>query len=182
MRRQCVHDRPFITSYTGHSVHALDPVPDELHIEDIAHALSNICRFGGHVRSFYSVAQHSVLVSRRLPVQHRLWGLLHDASEAYLSDIAAPFKPALNEYRRYEERLMYAVAQRFGLCWPMPQCVHVVDKMIVVDEALSLLKKPPAWACENPRLGIYIEPWDNPEEEFLAEFAELTAGVAHAVA
>lgn len=173
---------PFITTYEGRMVHALDPNPGELYIDDIAHALSNICRFTGHVASFYSVAQHSVLVSRRLPVQHRLWGLLHDASEAFFADIASPFKWAMPDYRRHEERLMFSVAERFGLCWPMPQCVHDIDKMIVTDEALCLFKRPPAWAFERSRLGIYIEPLPPAEakELFMGEFRDLTAGVSHA--
>ena len=82
----------WIQTMSGVIFYPLDPRPEEIRIEDIAHALSHQCRFAGHCREFYSVAEHSVRVSRELPQEFMLWGLLHDASEAYLVDLPRPIK------------------------------------------------------------------------------------------
>src|SRR4051812_43149736 len=79
-----------IITHTGKWFNVLDPNPDEVDIEDIAHALALQCRFTGHTDEFYSVAQHSVLVANHCPSEYGIYGLLHDGSEAYLSDIARP--------------------------------------------------------------------------------------------
>src|SRR6266496_3875421 len=77
---------------SGKWFNVFNPKPEDVDIRDIAHALSNQCRFTGHTKEFYSVAQHSVLVSTFCAPEDAAWGLLHDASEAYLSDIASPVK------------------------------------------------------------------------------------------
>jgi len=82
----------YITTFTGKSFYLLDPRPKDICIEDIAHALSNLCRFTGHCKSFYSVAQHSVLVSYDVPHPFQIDGLLHDATEAYTNDVSSPLK------------------------------------------------------------------------------------------
>lgn len=86
-----------------------------INIEDIALSLSKMCRFTGHCNKFYSVAEHSVYVSLLLPKKKALYGLLHDASEAYLADIASPVKQLLPEYKVLEEKIMDRVAVAFGL-------------------------------------------------------------------
>src|SRR5690242_720613 len=113
-----------IRTYTGRAFSPLDPNPDDIVIEDIAHALSLNCRFTGHVRWHYSVAQHSVLCSEIVPSEYALTALLHDASEAYLSDIARPIKqqPDFGDtYLRYEGALERAIAERFSLDYPFPK-------------------------------------------------------------
>src|SRR4051794_15527189 len=92
----------WITTFSRRQFWPLDPHSDEIHIEDIAHSLSQQCRFGGHSRSFYSVAQHSCLVSALCKANDALWGLLHDASEAYLGDIPRPLK-SLPEFEFYQK-------------------------------------------------------------------------------
>lgn len=163
---------------TGRAVWPLDPRADELDIVDIAHALSNLCRYGGHCREFYSVAQHSVLVSRALPDEHKLWGLLHDASEAYLVDIPRPVKRFMPDYERAENRMLRRVATRFGLSEKIPDEVKRVDNAILVDEMRQLMSKPPApWKLPEPALGIEIKPWSPKvaRTRFLAEFLKLTS-------
>src|SRR6266496_1501995 len=81
-----------IMTYSGELITPLNPDPDDIQIEDIAHALSNQCRFSGHCKQFYSVAEHSCRVSDLCSYEHQLGGLLHDGTEAYLSDIARPIK------------------------------------------------------------------------------------------
>jgi len=108
-----------ITTFSGISFWPLLPNPDDIRIDDIAHALAHQCRFAGHTRLFYSVAEHSVRVSQLCRPEDALWGLLHDASEAYLSDVPAPLKelPEFEPYRAAERNLQGAVAQRFGLLY-----------------------------------------------------------------
>lgn len=145
---------------TGLAFWPMDPRPDEIKIEDIAHALSNMCRFAGHCKEFYSVAQHSVLVERALPADLRLWGLLHDASEAYLVDVPRPVKPFLEGYKDAEDAVGRTVAEAFGLEWPMPPEIKRVDNAILADEAEQIMMAPPReWTLPEPALGISIEPW-----------------------
>lgn len=108
-------------TFTGRKVYVHDPDPNEIVIEDIAHALSNLCRFGGHTRRFYSVAEHSVLVSRLVSRRGQPGNsyikraLLHDASEAYLGDVIRPLKTSLHEYKAIELKWEAAIAVRFEL-------------------------------------------------------------------
>jgi 5'-deoxynucleotidase YfbR-like HD superfamily hydrolase len=120
----------------------LDPDPAEVDARDIAHALSNICRFSGHVREFYSVAEHCIRVSLELPPDLALAGLLHDASEAYLVDVPRPLKPALEGYQIAEDRLMFMLAGKFGFPWPMPEPVRQADERLLVMEARALINGP----------------------------------------
>ena len=106
---------PWIETNSGKKFWYTGDSTDGIEIEDIAKSLSKMCRFTGHCKSFYSVAEHSVNVSALLPAEKRLWGLLHDASEAYLADIASPVKQLLPEYKTLENKIMSRIAQRFGL-------------------------------------------------------------------
>lgn len=132
-----------IVTYTGRVIKPLSPSPRDICIEDIAHSLANQCRFTGHVKQFYSVAQHSILVSEITDFDNALWGLLHDASEAYLSDIARPIKRGASilaeEYAQIEERLMFTIARKFGLSWPMPEDVSWADTVLLRTEVKELM-------------------------------------------
>lgn len=133
-----------ITTYTGKDINPWHLEVDQIDILDIAHALGNTCRYGGHCRSFYSVAQHSVLVSRACSPQFALWGLLHDASEAYLMDLPAPFKVGgslmANEYMLAEQRAMRVIAERFDLVpKEQPGIVHTADRMVLWAEMKVLM-------------------------------------------
>src|SRR5438128_12538670 len=80
----------WMQTYTGRAFYPLDPRLDDICIEDIAHALSMLCRYGGQCQEFYSVAEHSVLMSYAVNPQHALWALLHDATESYMGDLIRP--------------------------------------------------------------------------------------------
>lgn len=170
-----------IITFTGRMMNPLDPKPSDIDILDIAHALSNCCRFCGHVRSFYSVAQHSVLVSRIVAPEHALIALMHDASEAYLSDIARPIKqqPEFGDvYKAAEERLMLAIGERFGFDWPMPPEVHVADEILLRSEQRDLMPpSPDLLSYEGALLGETIRSWGPTwaEFEFLGAYRKLTA-------
>lgn len=147
----------WMQTYTGRRFWPLDPVAGDIEIMDIAHALSNQCRYAGHTRFHYSVAQHSVLVSENVAPEHALWGLLHDASEAYLVDVPRPVKPHLPGYYEAEERVQKAVAERFGLSWPMPAEVKRVDDAILADEWSYLMQTSALEAgISAPPLGVRI--------------------------
>lgn len=105
----------WLQTYKGRQFWPLDPKPEEVFLDDIAHALGNLCRFNGHCTRFYSVAEHCVHVSREVPHELALMGLLHDASEAYVADVPRPLKPFLKEYSRIEFGVECAIYERFGI-------------------------------------------------------------------
>lgn len=175
---------PFIETFTGEAFTPLSPAMSSIWIEDIAHALSNQCRFSGHVREFYSVAEHCVRVSRLLEAwgedeDVQLWGLLHDASEAYLVDIPKPLKESEfgESYRRSENLLMRAICMRFGLATTEPLAVKTADMAMLNTEARDLMPyKPAHWKeLKVPALDERIVPWAPKEAEkrFLDRFRKL---------
>ena len=158
----------------------LDPRADEVHVDDIAHALANQCRFAGHCREFYSVAQHSVLVSYEVPVEDALWGLLHDASEAYLVDLPRPVKRASeigDAYMRAETAVMAAICDRFRLSREQPASIKLADDVLLMTEARDLMAPPPTpWRESGVKpLPSPIAAWtpQRARERFLDRFEEL---------
>ena len=171
-----------LQTYTGKLVHPMRLTVDDVDIADIAHALSMLCRFGGHAQHFYSVAQHSVLASRLVPGEDALWALLHDASEAYLVDVPTPVKrlAAMSGYRAIEAQVQLTVCHAFGLASEMPASVHAVDGALVLTEAAALLKNGAGVDFEAIRArvepaAVRILPVtsDVAERAFLKRFAEL---------
>ena len=135
-------DNAWIETFTGKKFHLLDPQPEEVCIEDIAHALALSCRFCGHVRQFYSVAEHSIHVSNICEPVDALWGLLHDASEAYIADLSRPVKhctPVGPPYIAVEARIMAVIAAKFGLPTTMPPGVKVADNTLLFAEKDKLM-------------------------------------------
>lgn len=143
----------WLTTFSGEKFFPLQPDVKKIHIEDIAHALSNQCRFAGHTSEFYSVAQHSVIVSEILASQGKshlvqLKGLLHDATEAYLMDIPRPLKvlPFMAEYRDVERRLELHISTRFfGFASPIcNEEIKKADLIALATEARDLVSDPDA--------------------------------------
>jgi hypothetical protein len=166
----------WIQTYGGRQFWPLAPRSEDLDLGDIAHSLALQCRFNGHCRVFYSVAEHSVRVSRELAGELRLWGLLHDAAEAYVCDLPRPLKQTAPEFRAAEDRLLELVAVRFGLPWPLPAEVHEADERLLATEQRDLMAPPPApWGLRAAPLAERIEPWtaEVAEARFLARFDEL---------
>ena len=151
----------YMTTLSGRRFTMFDPQPDQIDIEDIAHALSMLCRFTGHTSDFYSVAQHCVIVSRNLPIRFALEGLLHDAAEAYINDLSRPIKhhPRMEAYRELERGLERVIREKFGLPSVMSPLVKHYDNMIVVDEALRFMRTGLEWTRGLPKLGVPIDPW-----------------------
>src|SRR5574337_1333697 len=121
-----------IQVFSGLEFFPLNPNPQDISIDDIAHALSIQVRFSGHIVHPYTVAEHSVCVSYLVPQQYALWGLLHDAAEAYLVDLPRPLKHdvSMSRYREAEEKLMRAISTRFDLNWPEPPIIKTADRLM----------------------------------------------------
>lgn len=179
-----VEDAPdSIITFTGRVVRPLSPDPETICIEDIAHALSNQCRFTGHTRQFYSVAQHSVMVSWMVYRADGLHGLLHDASEAYLSDLARPLKytNGLGDvYREAEKKLQQAIWDKFCRGWKESIFVKMADDVMLVREAATLMPKNFPLNEEQLSDSENIEPFscwmpDYAEQMFLQRYKELTS-------
>lgn len=124
---------------------------------DVAHSLAMQCRFGGHSTIFYSVAEHSVLVSQAVPAEDAAWGLLHDATEAYLGDVVRPLKQLLPDYQRLEAAVETLICDRFGLTYRMPESVKDADTRVLLNERAAVMSPEPR-PYEVDELGL--EPLD----------------------
>lgn len=111
----------------------IEPTVEMVNIGTIAHALAQKCRFNGQTKEFMSVAQHSIMVSMFCDEKDALWGLLHDASEAYLVDLPRPVKrwPPLKPYLELDEKIQNIICDKFGLDHTMPESVVVADDLIL---------------------------------------------------
>ncbi|ELY58817.1 hypothetical protein C491_08353 [Natronococcus amylolyticus DSM 10524] len=169
-----------IDTRTGGTITPLAPEPERIELADVAHALSNLSRFAGQAKCFYSVARHSVHVSREVEARDggqaaQRWGLLHDASEAYLSDVPAPVKRSLPGYTAAERRLQTAVRDAVGL-----ELTAEDERLVdVVDGAIGryeLAVHFPSERREKPQLEVApadIDPDTEPKTLFLERAREL---------
>lgn len=132
-----------IRTRSGTFVDVFDSKPEDFHIEDIAHALSNLCRYGGHCDPFYSVAQHSIACSYMVSKKNALCALLHDATEAYLVDMPRPIKKQLEIYTELENNLYTVIAKRFDLPNSIPDEVHWADNEILNYEWYYFMENTP---------------------------------------
>lgn len=176
----------FIETYSGRSFRPLAPAVGDIVIADIAHALSQQCRFSGHTAVPYYVAQHCVLVSELLEKwgerrEVQQWGVMHDASEAYLVDIPAPLKQtrAFAAYRAAEQQLMEAICERFGMTPFEPAIVRKADAVLLATEARDLMpNRREHWgALKETPMADRIVPWSAQEAEskFLRRFVQVMA-------
>lgn len=172
----------WISTYSGIRFNVIEPVVDDISIFDIAHALAHQCRYGGHCKRFYSVAEHCIHVAKFAPENLKLEALLHDGSEAYLLDIPRPIKKAMPEYRVIEDRLMTAISSRFaGINWPVAPEVTELDNRILIDE-VSQNMTPPAveWGIPGKALGVDLKYWtpDEAARRFINAFHCYVTGAA----
>lgn len=168
----------WMQTYTGRAFWPLAPCAEDVDPADIAHALALLCRYGGHVNRFYSVAEHCVLMSQAVAPENALWALLHDATEAYMGDMVRPIKRAMPAYATAEDRLMAVICDRFGLGYDCPAEVKAADNRILRDERDALMAPAPLpWSAieQVPALGVEIEGWPPAEAErrYLARLHEL---------
>lgn len=190
------HIGHWLQTITGRAFYPLSPRAEDISATDIAHSLSMQCRYNGHVKKFFSVAEHCVLMSDWILEQPRrewtagnmrradfaLWALLHDAAEAYIGDMVRPLKLHMPDYRAVDDAVTAVIAERFHLAGTaLPPAVKMVDTRILLDERAALLTASPGeWAIgETQPLGVIIRGW-SPEEakiEYLTRLARLTGVV-----
>jgi hypothetical protein len=166
----------WIQTYTGKKFYPLDPRLEDICIEDIAHSLANTCRYNGHSRVFYSVAEHSVRMAFAMLPGCPKWRLLHDAAEAYTSDVPRPVKPMLKEFKNIENSILKVVAEKFNLGNCDYDAIHHADAVLLSTEKRDVLNSPVEWELELPEpLDIRIHPWPPSvaEELFLTCAKEL---------
>lgn len=173
----------WMQTFTGQRFYPMAPLASDVDPVDIAHALSLICRYGGHVTRFYSVAEHCVLMSRAVSPENALWALLHDATEAYVGDMVRPLKRMLPAYEAAEDRVMMAIASRFGLPWDMTQPIRMpaevkeADNRIILSERAVLLTPTGEVWMEDvlTPLPVTITGWppEVAEREYMARLVEL---------
>jgi hypothetical protein len=180
----------FMTTYTGIKFSPLKPTPEMISVYDIAHALSLIARWGGHLKCHYSVAQHCCNVSDMSDELDKPIGLLHDASEAYIGDMIRPLKylkQMHSVYKKIEHRIDGAIALAFGLnSIEKTQSVEVADVVQLSLENIYLKLKPSGWAFETleryPQFknSLPLVPWtpEKAEVEFLKRFVKLFPNVS----
>lgn len=138
----------WMQTISGKKFYPLDPDPEAIDIFDIGYALARVCRFGGHCRPFYSVADHSIRVSEAIRQasgtrEEQLFGLLHDAAEAYLGDVVWPLKqaPELAGYKTIEKRVEQVILQKFGLPIEQPPIVKRYDLVLLSTEKRDLMSE-----------------------------------------
>jgi len=178
--RKTTNGDPRIRIYSGKFISLVNPLVSDIQLVDIAHHLSNICRFTGSTITLYSVAQHSVAVSKIVSPENALWGLLHDASEAYLGDVSSPLKYYLNgKYRELEDRFMSVICEKFGLPPIEPEEVYEADKIMYVTERRDLMVVDgPSLDFPHKPLDERIRCWEplRAKYEFLERFTDLYLG------
>jgi uncharacterized protein len=157
-------------TYTGRQFWPMDPRPGDFDIRDIAHGLANICRFGGHVKQFYAVANHAIFVSHEVPAEDRFDGLMHDSPEAYIGDMVQPFKLFMPAFKRAEKKIWWAMCVQFGCHEELPPSVKHADLVALMTERRDLLGPAPApW---DPAFEA-VEPSDRIIEPLSPKAAEV---------
>lgn len=164
-----------IRTYSGKYINVLDPHLPDIDVEDIAHVLSMQCRFGGNLYNFYSIAQHCcIMYDLAVTPANKKAALLHDASEAYLMDIACPIKRALKDYKKIEDRFMNIIAEKYMFQYPLNDFVNGLDRYMLEQEWQQLM------IDKNKMLVIDVLPkayplWDSKmaKREFLFRFMEI---------
>ena len=168
-----------VTTYTGKHLNFLEPDLADIDIEDIAHALAACCRYNGHTRHFYSVAQHSVLMSREAHPDIALEVLMHDAAEAYIGDIATPLKQMMPVYQTIEKIVANAIDRKFGIDTSEPithDNIKYIDWRMMATEVRALMPSNCDWTVLEglDEYPIEIVPWTPAEAkyEFLLTFED----------
>lgn len=144
----------WIQTYSGSKFYPLDPRTDDVHITDIAHHLGMVCRFNGACTRFYSVAEHSYILSTLVDHEHAMHALLHDAAEAYIGDAVAPFKGVVTVLQRIERRIMNCIFTRFQMCNEVPAQVKAYDKRLLMNERAAIMRD------SNLNWGTCARPFD----------------------
>jgi hypothetical protein len=170
---------PILTTHSGVDINVAAPNFEHILIEDIAHALSMTCRYGGHCDEFYSVADHCLNMYNYFMNKDQLVNayiaLMHDATEAYLCDIPRPIKPFIVGYQEMEDNLAKVINKKFKVP-EMTDDVKVIDYHIIYNEVFRVSNHLPVWLDNYENCGVYINVSQTPKAakmEFLEAFDEV---------
>lgn len=159
-----------ILTVTGKRFDLFESDAEMIDPRDISHSLAHLCRFNGHTRDFYSVAQHSCIVADLVPDEHKLAALLHYATEAYLGDMTRPLKQWIRAYQDFEDLVWWRVCERFDIAPELPYCVQHADMIALATERRDLMPTDPTiWDCL-----VGIEPMAETIRPWTATEARLT--------
>lgn len=175
-----INSSNWIKTYTGKKFHLFNPSESEICIEDMAHSLSLLCRFCGHVPFLYSVASHSIIGSYLCKKKDALTFLLHDSTECFIGDMASPLKSEMSAFKKTENDIFKIISKKFCLPHPMDSEIKAIDKLmfrmewfylmkgekIIVDEVFPLTK--------TEFIKIAKLSWKKVEKKFLERFYELS--------
>jgi hypothetical protein len=157
----------WMITVSGRRFYPLDPLPEDVDFNDMAHHLARLCRYGGAVEGWYSVAEHSCLMSDHFvalgDVEGAGYALVHDGPEYVINDIIRPIKPELPDFKRIEASIERAILIRLGLALSLPARIKQADQLIVGDERRQLFR-PEALARaqwhDRPSLGVTCRQWE----------------------
>lgn len=159
-----------IQTNSGKMIDVKHMTPDDVDLNDIAHALSMICRYNGHCSKFYSVAEHSVYVSQICQEEDAKWGLMHDAVECYVGDMIRPLKnmDEATAFMDIEDNLQLVIAEKFGLDKVIPESVHWADDVVLLAEKDQLIPVNHDWGFreDHTKWPKKIHAWSPQEAKF----------------
>jgi hypothetical protein len=173
----------WISLLSGGQFNYNNPEESNVDLDDLAGALSNICRFSGHLPTFYSVAQHLVNTSRIVPVEHAFDALMHDTAEAFTNDLPTPLKWALPVFKELEVKIEAAMADKFGFSFPYPDCIKSADTVMLLLEKTYVKGDTSVWPnyegieFEHFKDKVDLKGWTpkRAKREFLERYHELAA-------
>jgi 5'-deoxynucleotidase YfbR-like HD superfamily hydrolase len=170
----------WIQTYSGLQFDYEDLNLDGISIIDIAHALSNVPRYSGHVKFPYSVAQHSIIVSSLFGHKELAFqALMHDAAEAYLGDLPTPAKRLVPEYQELEDNVLRAIFKKYRIPYPIYESVHFADKQVLLAERYKLFDKVIPWAyyqdIRPAKVAIIRMRQEAVEHQFKQRFLDLVS-------
>lgn len=151
-----------IQTYLGNTLELLAPDENQIDPRDIAHALSQICRHGGHTRTFYSIAQHSCIVADLAPEEHKLAALLRHATKAYFGEVVWPLSHVMPGYESIQDQIWLSICKRFWVDSVLPDCICHIEQIVTATEYRDLM--PPRPAAFDDLKGVEplkrpIRPW-----------------------
>ena len=177
----------WIQTYSGAPFDFDNPEGHYFNVMDFAHALSMLCRYNGHTKRFYSVGEHLIRCSNLVPEKFAFEALMHDVSEAYMSDMPRPLKNIMGEYKTLEVRIETAIAKQFNLPVPMsPEVKECDNKILLIEREILMNDAPFPWnhygttpytrtEFWNSMLNVSAYTPDIVESKFINRFNELSA-------
>ncbi len=168
---------PTILLASGNYFDFDNPEGSKITLHDIAHGLSQLCRFTGQCHRFYSVAEHSVRCSHLVPAQHALAALMHDAAEAVMGDMSSPLKSLMPQYKALEKRIEAAILPAFGLTLPLDPCIKWADRVMLHIEQREAMQNDDDWPDAPqvpPQPMLQFLPPTEAYQAFIRRYYELT--------